>query len=1156
MPAAFAPIGTSWPSAMICEFLSNVGIDTILVEASLLLQFKETLQKYDGNSSENHPKPFRIINDQALSSIGFTLVKLQDIKQELPKLSLAFVIQTSGTTGKPTTVMVPHQCIVPNIISLSQIFAVTPEDSVIVVSPYTFDPFVVQVFLALEAGARAVLLHETDRILPSRLCSVIKSQNITILQPTPSLMNYIGLDLIRTSLLAHDSPLRVLALGGEPFPSTSVLFQWKHPDCTTKIFNLYGITEVSSWATCQKIVICSKGAQQVSKDGVHLSVDERIPIGEPLQDTLVDIRDEEGKKISHGIGQMYIGGHNRICFLNNEMDVSPGTMRASGDWALINNDQIWFLGRKDRQIKRLGQRTNLLWIEQALARVLPRHTFVAVVVKSKVSSEQQMFQLPKMDRLHLFVTSSDDSSSWDLSFRVRSIIKDVLPVHAHPDHIHIVSDLPLTSHGKVDMETLLEGIRSYQHVETSSRGHINKMWLEATGFGNNTGKYAPSSEKDRKDDLKKSRRERITEGDEDYDLDTSSSSRLTLVEAGSMFLASGGNSLQAVKLAESITWWLQKNKSGKCLELDDLLDVILNKPFGELCRYVEQKCSVLHTDDERLDKGAHVISEWNGNSGVSTIKVGKLSSGEDCHRLPGSGAQFSVGESITDPSGKRSCLRKQGFNVKRIKHGATSSVTDVFEPKGVCCCSVRRGVQITICKLCAGSSSSQPISHSDCVSYSGRRLGNRTVQLSKKWRANLYKCTDASPLVVGCRVADLDSTEKGSGEAALFHVESGLVYVGSHAHVFKAMRLSDGEVMWETEVGDRIESSAVLSRCGTCIIFGCYDGKIYIINRFSGVIGWTYQTHAPVKSSPCVDPTTGLVWVGSHDHHLYALDITNRVSACAIDCGGSCFSSPRLNPTWERLFAATLSGVLLCINTSDMMIDWSTKCPKPVFASPLVTDVGVVCGCVDGYLYAFDLSGAPLWSLATSGPIFSSPVLARRRSLCQEAIVFGCHDSHVYCVSTRGELEWSFKADSPIYSTPFIVPFNNIVQLREQSFTPNDISKVVGVKVRQAEHSFSPNDISDVDGNVECPAFVHLNSTCNESVSENFISTKRDTLEDELVLVASTRGTVYMLTLDTGCLLGSMALPGEVFSSPVIGRGAILIGCRDNYLYSLKVESI
>ncbi|EDO44475.1 predicted protein, partial [Nematostella vectensis] len=1002
MPAAFAPIGTSWPSAMICEFLSNVGIDTILVEASLLLQFKETLQKYDGNSSENHPKPFRIINDQALSSIGFTLVKLQDIKQELPKLSLAFVIQTSGTTGKPTTVMVPHQCIVPNIISLSQIFAVTPEDSVIVVSPYTFDPFVVQVFLALEAGARAVLLHETDRILPSRLCSVIKSQNITILQPTPSLMNYIGLDLIRTSLLAHDSPLRVLALGGEPFPSTSVLFQWKHPDCTTKIFNLYGITEVSSWATCQKIVICSKGAQQVSKDGVHLSVDERIPIGEPLQDTLVDIRDEEGKKISHGIGQMYIGGQNRICFLNNEMDVSPGTMRASGDWALINNDQIWFLGRKDRQIKRLGQRTNLLWIEQALARVLPRHTFVAVVVKSK------------MDRLHLFVTSSDDSSSWDLSFRVRSIIKDVLPVHAHPDHIHIVSDLPLTSHGKVDMETLLEGIRSYQHVETSSRGHINKMWLEATG----------------------------------------SSSRLTLVEAGSMFLASGGNSLQAVKLAESITWWLQKNKSGKCLELDDLLDVILNKPFGELCRYVEQKCSVLHTDDERLDKGAHVISEWNGNSGVSTIKVGKLSSGEDCHRLPGSGAQFS--------------------------------------PKGVCCCSVRRGVQITICKLCAGSSSSQPISHSDCVSYSGRRLGNRTVQLSKKWRANLYKCTDASPLVVGCRVADLDSTEKGSGEAALFHVESGLVYVGSHAHVFKAMRLSDGEVMWETEVGDRIESSAVLSRCGTCIIFGCYDGKIYIINRFSGVIGWTYQTHAPVKSSPCVDPTTGLVWVGSHDHHLYALDITNRVSACAIDCGGSCFSSPRLNPTWERLFAATLSGVLLCINTSDMMIDWSTKCPKPVFASPLVTDVGVVCGCVDGYLYAFDLSGAPLWSLATSGPIFSSPVLARRRSLCQEAIVFGCHDSHVYCVSTRGELEWSFKADSPIYSTPFI----------------------------------------------------------------NFISTKRDTLEDELVLVASTRGTVYMLTLDTGCLLGSMALPGEVFSSPVIGRGAILIGCRDNYLYSLKVESI
>ena len=36
---------------------------------------------------------------------------------------------------------------------------------------------------------------------------------------------------------------------------------------------------------------------------------------------------------------------------------------------------------------------------------------------------------------------------------------------------------------------------------------------------------------------------------------------------------------------------------------------------------------------------------------------------------------------------------------------------------------------------------------------------------------------------------------------------------------------------------------------------------------------WSLQLSSePVKSSPCVDVSSGLVWVGSHDQHLYAID--------------------------------------------------------------------------------------------------------------------------------------------------------------------------------------------------------------------------------------------------------------------------------------------
>ena len=48
----------------------------------------------------------------------------------------------------------------------------------------------------------------------------------------------------------------------------------------------------------------------------------------------------------------------------------------------------------------------------------------------------------------------------------------------------------------------------------------------------------------------------------------------------------------------------------------------------------------------------------------------------------------------------------------------------------------------------------------------------------------------------------------------------GEVFIGSHGKVFMCIRLSDGEVLWERSVGDRIESSAAISACGIYVIVG------------------------------------------------------------------------------------------------------------------------------------------------------------------------------------------------------------------------------------------------------------------------------------------------------------------------------------------------
>lgn len=61
-----------------------------------------------------------------------------------------------------------------------------------------------------------------------------------------------------------------------------------------------------------------------------------------------------------------VGGEERICFLDDEITVPPGTMRETGDFVRVQNAQMVFLGRKDNQIKRHGKRFNIECLQQVI----------------------------------------------------------------------------------------------------------------------------------------------------------------------------------------------------------------------------------------------------------------------------------------------------------------------------------------------------------------------------------------------------------------------------------------------------------------------------------------------------------------------------------------------------------------------------------------------------------------------------------------------------------------------------------------------------------------------------------------------------------------------------------------------------------------------
>jgi non-ribosomal peptide synthetase component F len=148
-----------------------------------------------------------------------------DIRQvhQTPEIKiegLAYSLTTSGTTGNPKQVLVPHKAIVPNIIyfrcaffSFKVIyqakkiilfrdqFKICPEDVVFQSAPSTFDPFVVEVFTAFAAGAKLLMVPSSVKNQPELLFrSLTKRPCPTILQATPSLIKSLGTSRVQKLL--------------------------------------------------------------------------------------------------------------------------------------------------------------------------------------------------------------------------------------------------------------------------------------------------------------------------------------------------------------------------------------------------------------------------------------------------------------------------------------------------------------------------------------------------------------------------------------------------------------------------------------------------------------------------------------------------------------------------------------------------------------------------------------------------------------------------------------------------------------------------------------------------------------------------------------------------------------------------------------------
>lgn len=160
----------------------------------------------------------------------------------------------------------------------------------------TFDPSMVELFLALTTGACLLSVSSEISASPGLLYDTLFIRKcvprVTVIQMCPSLFLRWNMDDIKSILM--NEHLKILALGGEQFPGIIKNFECAK---NLRIFNLYGITEISCWAS-----IC------------EIHKDRDITLGTVLDNTIFEIRNKCGDKINEGFGELHIGKEGAFHF--------------------------------------------------------------------------------------------------------------------------------------------------------------------------------------------------------------------------------------------------------------------------------------------------------------------------------------------------------------------------------------------------------------------------------------------------------------------------------------------------------------------------------------------------------------------------------------------------------------------------------------------------------------------------------------------------------------------------------------------------------------------------------------------------------------------------------------------------------------------------
>ncbi|HYQ65261.1 amino acid adenylation domain-containing protein [Actinophytocola sp.] len=402
--ASYVPIDPATPPARVAAILTDAAPSAVITSSAL---------------ADLVDAPV-VLADRALPTGGGARPSTWDTR--------AYVIFTSGTTGRPKGVQVTHGNLLRLFTTTEAQYGFGTSDVWTLFHSFAFDFSVWEMWGPLLYGGCLVIVPREVAKDPVAFRELLRTERVTMLSQTPTAFNQL---IAEDARHADRLPVRWVVFGGEALHFGD-LRPWvaKYGDTAPALANMYGITETTVHASFRRV-----RHADLSLTGSH--------IGTPLSDldfTLLDVSpDGAGEIVVTGPG-VATGYLNRP-ELTAERFVSVEGTRGyrSGDLAArLPNGEYVYHGRKDDQVKIRGFRIELGEVEGAV-RAVPGVARAVVVAQD----------LPGQGAtLIAYVVSSLPAAD------LRQALAKSLPEYMIPARFEFLDTLPMNGNGKLDRAAL------------------------------------------------------------------------------------------------------------------------------------------------------------------------------------------------------------------------------------------------------------------------------------------------------------------------------------------------------------------------------------------------------------------------------------------------------------------------------------------------------------------------------------------------------------------------------------------------------------------------------------------------------------------------------------------------------------------------------